>query len=1198
MSDTLHNRLRSLRWRIRAAVVVFGLSSVVAVVVGAALVTGLLDWLVHVDDAGVRVLLGLAILAAGAWIGWRTLIAPLLRPLRDVDLALRIERRFPGFQEGLASTVQFLEHGNSARLGSPELQRQVIERSLRQVESVDVREVVDTRGVRQAAAIALAVCAVTALIAGFNPSEAGIALRRLAFPLTSNPWPKRTDLQLVDGRFEPLGEKLRMARGGTLELFVENRKGDLPGDVRMEYRFDDGSTTSERLQRTALHAPGGEGHQVAAARIVASRGPVEFRAVGGDDHEMPWHRLEVVAPPLIEELQVVLTPPPYTGAAVEKLPSGVGHVQGFVGTHVEVAGLSNKPLAAARLRIKDQPPVEIAFAPDSRRFRTSFEIAQPGVYSYWFELKDRDGFEDPEAPRYEIRGIADAVPDVVIEQPTTDRQVTSDAVVPLRVTARDDLGVRDVRLRFRWSESEEPAGALPLHEGADRLQQVAAEHEWALAPLSLQPGMRLTIHAEATDDFDLGPPHVGRSTSRTLTIVSPEVKRAELASRQSELIDELDAARKSQTEAHQRIAELRTQLETAGRLQPADVDLLKRVELEQRQIASRLANPVDGIEKRSRDLQDELRNNRLEDPELQRRIGQVASELGTVREEHLPALERAMTQARKASQPDAGERATGESREAIAGAERHQRAVLESLGHLLDELSDWRDQRELAGDVAEMVARQEELNRESAELGRETLTRSLSQLSPQEKADLARLAERQKGLADRLGEFSSKLQQARDKIAERNPSAAETLSDAAEELQQQATAGQMREAAEQLRQNRIGQATTVQQRSLEFLKQLQETLQNQGTPDAESLVRKLKEAEAELETLRKREEELLQKADAADEIADADERDEQLEMLRKEQQEIRDDLARMRRSLERMQVQQAAGAAERAAGAMDRIDENMARNADDPLTLQQEQERLRREVEDHLEQAQRELARERRQAEQRLARELLERISDELQAMIPRQQNVIDETTRLEAERARRGNWTRAQLKSLRDLVDVQRGLMQETDRLVDTLSAAEVFAMALQGASRSMQRAADRLEQRRTDQTTIAAEEAAKQRFVDLVGVLQEEADQPSASPQPAGEGGPDPQQPERAGPQGDAIPQLAQLRLLRLMQLELIARTAELETMRQNGAFEIDDQANLDALAEEQGKLADLARNLMQEVGRPLEIEPEDPEQGDLLR
>ena len=52
----------------------------------------------------------------------------------------------------------------------------------------------------------------------------------------------------------------------------------------------------------------------------------------------------------------------------------------------------------------------------------------------------------------------------------------------------------------------------------------------------------------------------------------------------------------------------------------------------------------------------------------------------------------------------------------------------------------------------------------------------------------------------------------------------------------------------------------------------------------------------------------------------------------------------------------------------------------------------------------------------RLGRDLLERVADDLRAMIDRQENVIEETERLDAERRRRGNRSRAQLKSLRDL--------------------------------------------------------------------------------------------------------------------------------------------------------------------------------------
>ena len=72
--------------------------------------------------------------------------------------------------------------------------------------------------------------------------------------------------------------------------------------------------------------------------------------------------------------------------------------------------------------------------------------------------------------------------------------------------------------------------------------------------------------------------------------------------------------------------------------------------------------------------------------------------------------------------------------------------------------------------------------------------------------------------------------------------------------------------------------------------------------------------------------------------------------------------------------------------------------------------------------------------------------------MIAREQAVIDETHRLDELHAARGNWTRAQLKSLHDLAGTQTGLKQETDQLIEKLTAAEVFALSLKGAARQIQ--------------------------------------------------------------------------------------------------------------------------------------------------
>ncbi|MCH7990094.1 MAG: TolC family protein [Planctomycetes bacterium] len=313
--------------------------------------------------------------------------------------------------------------------------------------------------------------------------------------------------------------------------------------------------------------------------------PISYRS-GGDDNVMPWHRLEVVPPPMVENIQIQLTPPAYTGREPERLPKGVSHLAGLLGTRVDITADLNKPLQFGKLHVKDTLLLPVELLDGNRRFRTSFVIEEAGVYSYWFELKDQQDFEDPEAPRYEIRGIADSPPKVYIETPTSDRNVTADAAIPLRIIAEDDLSLKDLRLQFRLSNmdpNQEESLRFPLENRDRKFAEV--ELTWELSRLPLAEGMQIVLHAEAEDFYDLNPErHLGRSVSRMLTIVSAEEKKNELSSRQSELLENIERAVKTQTQSREQVGELLLQLQKAGQLRSEDVDLLKRVEFDQKHL--------------------------------------------------------------------------------------------------------------------------------------------------------------------------------------------------------------------------------------------------------------------------------------------------------------------------------------------------------------------------------------------------------------------------------------------------------------------------------------------------------------------------------------------------------------------------------------------------------------------------------------
>ncbi|HVW03335.1 MAG TPA: DUF4175 family protein, partial [Planctomycetaceae bacterium] len=1047
MSHPLQSRLAQIRRRVRQMLLVYGCSWLVAVVLGAVLVVGTADWLVHFDDPGVRLILGLCILCGGAWIGWERLVRPLITRLEDIDLALRLEARYPGFKDSFASTIEFLEHDTNPRIGSPALQRRVIAATMAQTARFNLDDVIQTRPVRRAALVAGTVCITAVLLAGLNQASAATALQRLMFPFSGPAWPKATSLQLVQGNLTPLTgnieKPLRVSRGETLELYVinANNRNRLPTKVHFESRVPGGKVTSETLPRATLRNDEGITYEAAAITLNA-KGPLEFRAVGGDDHDMPWYAIDVVPPPVIEEIEATVTPPEYTHQSPIRLPKGTGHVEGLIGTEVSLRARVNKRVGEGILRVKDQEYGKLEISGDGRTVTGSFTIAEAGVYAYWLDLKDEQGFENSDAPRYEIRGIQDTVPDIYIELPATDMQVVADADVAIRTVAKDDLGLRAIRLHYRLlrqAGDESHPQSIELFDGDGRPQQKTADYEWNLSDLKLAQGDRLVLVAEAFDDYDLvmpaghehgpvrlkrgEPSHVGRSLPRTLTIISREEKAQEIADRQTDVMADLERIAKAQSVAQEQVVDLKLQVEKAGALRPQDIDALQRVELQQRQIAGDLQNPSGGVAHRAKSLLEELDRNHIDDADARKRMERIADEIDTLGNERLPQIEQDLTQARKdaaldaekgapgskskpartgtgktskpsrpspeqpgktdksgeqtdtstdepkspsietrGEEPSKGEKSgeTASENEKKAGpsqtkpaegkaatlerAGENQAAVRDALQELVEDLAQWRDQRDVQREVGELISGETGLRDETSEIGKRTVGKPLRDLAPQDQADLARLAERQHKQAEQTEQLGDKLQKLINREQENNPAGAQALQEALDAIKQQGVAEQMEQAAQQIGSNKVGEASAAQQEVLRKLESLKSTLNRRPENDTETLVKQLKQAQQELANLRKQQSDLMQKGADAAQLPPQEQKAE-LERLQREQQQLREKTEDLLKRLRQSGAQQAEAAARRAQARMQQAEEDLG-EGDTRTAGEQQQEAL-----DDLEQA-------------------------------------------------------------------------------------------------------------------------------------------------------------------------------------------------------------------------------------------------------
>lgn len=192
--------------------------------------------------------------------------------------------------------------------------------------------------------------------------------------------------------------------------------------------------------------------------------------------------------------------------------------------------------------------------------------------------------------------------------------------------------------------------------------------------------------------------------------------------------------------------------------------------------------------------------------------------------------------------------------------------------------------------------------------------------------------------------------------------------------------------------------------------------------------------------------------------------------------------------------------------------------------------------------------------------------------LVDRQRIVITETGRLESQRGNRDPLDARQQFSLKNVASEQQLLAGETEQARKGLVLAEAFAFALERAAMDMRRASGMLLRGQTAAATQNVERSALTSLEEIQTALLADEGQSTPDDQAATA----PEQSPRIGAAGTA-----ELKLLKSLQESINRRTAALESQRANGPLNLEQQQELDLLATEQKRLAEIMLGLIQLSG-----------------
>lgn len=274
-----------------------------------------------------------------------------------------------------------------------------------------------------------------------------------------------------------------------------------------------------------------------------------------------------------------------------------------------------------------------------------------------FYLEDTDGIINLEPARLQIHGIADTPPEVHSRLTGIGKSITRKALLPVAGEARDDYGLAEIHFEYRLNQEKEfqssplqrqPRGEqLYLMDGSNQAPKAKLD----VLPLELKLNDVLYVNLVASDKDNLNGPHITRGETFRLKIVSDEEllsnlhqDELNLRKRFEQLIDELTRSRDDLANAENR------NKQSAGSDPPENPSSDQLVaESVQRTLNTVRKDKVgtDAIRAAFEDLREEMINNRVDTPQLRRRLDdniiepltKIIAEDFTVTEEHLRSLD-------------------------------------------------------------------------------------------------------------------------------------------------------------------------------------------------------------------------------------------------------------------------------------------------------------------------------------------------------------------------------------------------------------------------------------------------------------------------------------------------------------------------------------------------------------------------------
>ncbi len=276
---------------------------------------------------------------------------------------------------------------------------------------------------------------------------------------------------------------VRVRKGDRQIILFET---DRPGkQVSMQWKTADSVWTTEEMQQSTTE-------NAYFHTFDNIQNEIRYQVISGL-YQSKKYTITVWEPPHVTSIDVIYHYPEYIGREPKQI-SNAGDLTVLEGTRIEFEVQVKKPVRQAEIHLDNGETLELE---KGRELTWNGTLTPLIDHTYSIHLTDKDGNSNEYVPQYKIEVEQDRPPEIEIDFPRRDYEVTVLEEVPFEFRVEDDFGIDDVSIQYEIAGREPVHISLPLKSPIGK--NATGTYMLQLEQLELSPGDLITWSLQASD---------------------------------------------------------------------------------------------------------------------------------------------------------------------------------------------------------------------------------------------------------------------------------------------------------------------------------------------------------------------------------------------------------------------------------------------------------------------------------------------------------------------------------------------------------------------------------------------------------------------------------------------------------------------------------------------------------------------------